>query len=312
MNSPRINSLRSFVEGIAGLDSFVLTDSPHVDLCHVGWATLQIIRTMPRLPHAGQINFHEILICQGMRTRISCWNFLKSPVKTVFVREAATIQTADCCGQRLRVHSSVTYLNRDHSPPKTGTLFGGRYLIQTFFKNSVSHTNLSCPASFNTGPTTVTVLSSVRTISTCSCRSLFKRSNCHNHLTCRQTTGTRATGFVVPPVAIGAKTYHLRLYSTNSTSVCPPPTPSTQSECLATTAEADSLADNIQIPEPPNNCCMSGCANCVWITYAQELAQLYKDGGKAADSVMNAIDDPSLKVFLNLELNEKLRSNEED
>jgi hypothetical protein len=51
---------------------------------------------------------------------------------------------------------------------------------------------------------------------------------------------------------------------------------------------------------------MSGCANCVWITYAQELAQLYKDSGRAAESVMNAIDDPSLKMFLNLELKEKL------
>lgn len=48
----------------------------------------------------------------------------------------------------------------------------------------------------------------------------------------------------------------------------------------------------------------------MWITYAQELAQLYKDSGKAADSVMNAIDDPSLKMFLNLELKEKLDSEE--
>lgn len=94
-------------------------------------------------------------------------------------------------------------------------------------------------------------------------------------------------------------------YSTNCTSVCPPPTPSTQGECLPTT-EVDS--PDIQVPEPPNNCCMSGCANCVWITYAQELAQLYKDSGRAADSVMNAIDDPSLKVFLNLELKDKLSS----
>ena len=46
----------------------------------------------------------------------------------------------------------------------------------------------------------------------------------------------------------------------------------------------------------------------MWITYAQELAQLYKDSGRAADSVMNAIDDPSLKVFLNLELKDKLSS----
>ena len=100
-----------------------------------------------------------------------------------------------------------------------------------------------------------------------------------------------------------------RSYCTNSTSVRPPPTPSTQGECLPS-SESDSQSDNIQIPEPPTNCCMSGCANCVWITYAQELAQLYKDSGRAAESVMNAIDDPSLKMFLNLELKEKLNSEE--
>ena len=100
-----------------------------------------------------------------------------------------------------------------------------------------------------------------------------------------------------------------RSYSTNSTSVCPPSTPFTQGQCLPSSdSDSDSHSDHIQIPEPPTNCCMSGCANCVWITYAQELAQLYKDSGRAADSVMNAIDDPSLKMFLNLELKEKLNS----
>lgn len=52
---------------------------------------------------------------------------------------------------------------------------------------------------------------------------------------------------------------------------------------------------------------MSGCANCVWITYAAELASIYKDGGKASERVMRAIDDPSLKIFLNLELKELLK-----
>lgn len=37
---------------------------------------------------------------------------------------------------------------------------------------------------------------------------------------------------------------------------------------------------------------------------------IYKDGGKASESVMRAIDDPSLKIFLNLELKELLK--EED
>lgn len=72
------------------------------------------------------------------------------------------------------------------------------------------------------------------------------------------------------------------------------------------------VEDNIQLPDPPTTCCMSGCANCVWIEYAQELAVLYKDGGKAAEKVMKTIEDPSLKIFLSLELREKLPSSEED
>lgn len=66
--------------------------------------------------------------------------------------------------------------------------------------------------------------------------------------------------------------------------------------------------DDFEIPPPPTDCCMSGCANCVWVTYAEELAQIYKDGGKASERVLEAIEDPSLKIFLSLELKEKLKS----
>lgn len=57
---------------------------------------------------------------------------------------------------------------------------------------------------------------------------------------------------------------------------------------------------------------MSGCANCVWITYAQDLATIYGDGEEAAEKVMNAIDDPSLKIFLHLELKGLLEESEVD
>lgn len=66
------------------------------------------------------------------------------------------------------------------------------------------------------------------------------------------------------------------------------------------------------IPDPPTDCCMSGCSNCVWITYALELAAIYKDGGKASERVMRAIDDPGLKIFLNLELKEFMKDRESD
>lgn len=84
--------------------------------------------------------------------------------------------------------------------------------------------------------------------------------------------------------------------------ISPPLVHTTQSE----------TEDSIQLPDPPTTCCMSGCANCVWIEYAQELAVLYKDGGKAAEKVMKTIEDPSLKIFLSLELREKLPSSEEE
>ncbi len=70
----------------------------------------------------------------------------------------------------------------------------------------------------------------------------------------------------------------------------------------------DQEAEEVAIPDPPTTCCMSGCANCVWIDYAKELAAIYNDGGQAAEKVMKTIDDPSLKIFLSLELKEALKN----
>ncbi|XP_060063983.1 uncharacterized protein LOC132544409 [Ylistrum balloti] len=55
-------------------------------------------------------------------------------------------------------------------------------------------------------------------------------------------------------------------------------------------------------PEPPVDCCMSGCANCVWITYAEELKNYYCDGKERALHEIEQIDNPSLKAFIKLEL----------
>ena len=46
----------------------------------------------------------------------------------------------------------------------------------------------------------------------------------------------------------------------------------------------------------------------MWLLYAEELARIYRDGGTAAEKVLEAIDDPSLKIFLSLELREKFKS----
>uniref|UniRef100_T1I0R3 Oxidoreductase-like domain-containing protein n=1 Tax=Rhodnius prolixus TaxID=13249 RepID=T1I0R3_RHOPR len=64
---------------------------------------------------------------------------------------------------------------------------------------------------------------------------------------------------------------------------------------------------DIKIPELPTNCCMSGCANCVWIQYAEELTKIFKDGGdKSREIILKKVDDPNMKAFLSLELT-KLR-----
>ncbi|XP_058067222.1 oxidoreductase-like domain-containing protein 1 [Anopheles bellator] len=62
--------------------------------------------------------------------------------------------------------------------------------------------------------------------------------------------------------------------------------------------------DNVpELPPEPTTCCMSGCQNCVWIQYAAELTKILDDGGDAArEIVLQKITDPSLKMFLKMEL----------
>lgn len=55
-------------------------------------------------------------------------------------------------------------------------------------------------------------------------------------------------------------------------------------------------------PEPPVDCCMSGCVNCVWIKYAEELKQYYSDGSDRALKEIDKIENQSLKAFIKLEL----------
>lgn len=67
----------------------------------------------------------------------------------------------------------------------------------------------------------------------------------------------------------------------------------------------DSTGDSQEfvLPEVPTICCMSGCANCVWIDYAEQLARCYGDGGSRAREIIDQyVTDPGLKAFLELEL----------
>lgn len=59
-------------------------------------------------------------------------------------------------------------------------------------------------------------------------------------------------------------------------------------------------------PEPPTDCCMSNCPNCVWVQYADELVAYYKDGGaKARKELDRLVTDPTMKMFINMELKSK-------
>ena len=55
-------------------------------------------------------------------------------------------------------------------------------------------------------------------------------------------------------------------------------------------------------PEPPTTCCMSGCANCVWIDYAEKLKEYYCDGGQTAKEEIMKIEDPNMRAFLLMEI----------
>ncbi|EDW83683.1 uncharacterized protein Dwil_GK13547 [Drosophila willistoni] len=78
---------------------------------------------------------------------------------------------------------------------------------------------------------------------------------------------------------------------------------------------ADKCDDDIEIPPEPTNCCMSGCANCVWLDYAQTLSKLLNDNDECArEIILKKITDPNLKMFLSLELRnlKKLRESNPD
>ena len=81
---------------------------------------------------------------------------------------------------------------------------------------------------------------------------------------------------------------------------------SNTSDADAVAADREICTTNINPPEIPTGCCMSGCANCVYIQYAVEMADYCKDGGTAALKVIDSIEDETLKTFLKMEIERAL------
>lgn len=77
---------------------------------------------------------------------------------------------------------------------------------------------------------------------------------------------------------------------------------SQESKLLMTVA-----SHNKSPPEVPTCCCMSGCANCVYIQYAVEMADYFKDNGATALKIIDAIEDVTLKTFLKMEVEHILK-----
>jgi hypothetical protein len=68
-------------------------------------------------------------------------------------------------------------------------------------------------------------------------------------------------------------------------------------------------------PSIPSTCCMSGCANCVWLDYAELVVKFYETRGAALnlDDLLGEIDsnveDEMIKAFIKMEVKSRYMFN---
>ncbi|KAL4714505.1 hypothetical protein ACJJTC_017568 [Scirpophaga incertulas] len=74
--------------------------------------------------------------------------------------------------------------------------------------------------------------------------------------------------------------------------------------------ELERISQNASIDDPPTACCRTGCANCVFIVWAETLAKQMQDAGpEITDRVLKMVEDPSMKAYLEMELRLRLQKN---
>ncbi|XP_063533568.1 oxidoreductase-like domain-containing protein 1 [Cydia strobilella] len=67
--------------------------------------------------------------------------------------------------------------------------------------------------------------------------------------------------------------------------------------------ELERIANDASIDEPPTACCQSGCANCVFIVWAETLSKKMNNAGpEIAEKIMKSVQDPCLRAYLEMEL----------
>merc|ERR1711972_360028 len=69
---------------------------------------------------------------------------------------------------------------------------------------------------------------------------------------------------------------------------------------------SSTACDSKEPPELPSTCCMSGCANCVWLDFAEETVKFYDNLGMKMEleellkTVDDNIQDPLVKAFIKM------------